>query len=48
MSHSRMLATRRRKQTAKKRLAKAAKREKKLRKENVKAAGAKALTKESS
>jgi len=45
MSHSQMLTTRRRKQTAKRRLATVAKQEKKLRKENVKAASAEALTK---
>ena len=39
MSHSQMLRNRRRKQTAKKRLAKAAKRAKKLRKQNAKAVG---------
>lgn len=40
MSHSQMLKNRRRKQTAKKRLARAAKQAKKLRKQNVKVASA--------
>jgi hypothetical protein len=46
LTHSQMLTTRRKKQTAKKRLATAAKQEKKLRKENVKAASAEAPAKE--
>ena len=45
MSHSQMLKNRRRKQTAKKRLARAAKQAKKLRKQNVKVVSADALEK---
>ena len=43
LSHSQMLKNRRRKQTARKRLAKAAKQAKKLRKQNVKVVSADAL-----
>lgn len=45
MTHTKMLVTRRKKQAAKKRLATIAKREKKLRKQTVKAASAEARTK---
>ena len=40
MSHSQMITTRRRKEKGKKRLARVAKRAKKLQKQNVKATGA--------
>jgi len=45
LGHSQMLMTRRRKQTAKMRLATAAKQEKRLGKENVEATSPEALTK---